>query len=133
MHVTIGRVSTRKGARQHLDTLGRAHCGAGTGITMAATRWTVDGTVHTDTICRRCLPALRTRLAEAAQAGCPDADAAAYMLAPADVAEARDAALLADISAHLTRVHAVPAEDPYEVRMARVAALLAPAPPAQLF
>lgn len=106
MKVTVGKVSTRKDAREHLDILGRAHCGAGNGRTMAATRWTVDATVNIARVCRRCLKALRTRLAEAAAGGDEYAASAATMLAPAD--PRADDALIADIRAHLRNVHTPP-------------------------
>lgn len=94
--VTIGKVSERKGARQHLDVAGRAHCGAGRGTIAAATRWIVDGTVALQTVCRRCIKALRAALAEATDAAGRDA---AYMLTPAAEAAARDAELAADLRA----------------------------------
>lgn len=103
MHITLGKVTGIAGAREHLDVHGRAHCGAGSGRTIAGTRWAVDGTLVADGVCRRCLQALRARLAEAAAAGDQAAADAAYMLEPAD--PRRDAALLADIRAHLTAVH----------------------------
>lgn len=96
--VIIGKVSNRKGARQHLDIAGRAHCGAGRGTTSADTRWVVDGTVDTATVCRRCLKALRAALAEAAATHPAAADAAYMLTAPAEAAE-RDAALAADLLA----------------------------------
>lgn len=104
MQVIIGKVSNRNGAREHLDVLGRAHCGAGNGITMQATRWQVDATLNVERICRRCLKALRARLAEASAGGCEYAKGAAYMLEPADQAAARDRLMLADMRSHLRAV-----------------------------
>lgn len=94
--VMIGRVSTRKNARQHLDTAGRAHCGAGTGVIAAATRWAVDGSVATETVCRRCIKALRTALAAQPDTDTAAAGAALFLATPADAAR-EDAALLADL------------------------------------
>lgn len=102
--VALGKVSERKGARQHLDVAGRAHCGAGRGTIAAATRWAVDATVDTTTVCRRCLKALRAALA--ANLTAETAAGAAHMLAPADVATRRDADLLADMRAFHARLAA---------------------------
>jgi hypothetical protein len=125
--VTIGKVSTRKGARYHLDTLGLAHCGAGTGRIMAATRWVADGTVQLTTVCRRCLKALRARLADAATTGDVYAADAAYTLTPADEAARRDASLLEDIRATLAARWAPPPPLTWEQQQRHRAALLAPA------
>lgn len=100
--VIVGKVSDRKGARTHLDILGRAHCGAGRGIIAAATRWEVDGTVLPATVCRRCIKALRAALAEAATVHQAATDAA-YVLVTPEVAAARNTALLADLIAFHTR------------------------------
>lgn len=100
-HIIIGKVSTLKNARWHLSILGRAHCGAGTGRTAAATRWRVDGSVTREQVCRRCLKTLRRRLAENAASGDVYAQAADTMLAPDD--PRRDAEMLADIRIQLTR------------------------------
>lgn len=114
MHTTgqviIGKVSTRKNARQHLDTDGRAHCGAGRGIIFDDTRWAVDITVDRDTVCRRCTKALRAALA-ARPSGDEHAHGAALVLAPAAEAMAADAELAADILAfHRDRAAAKAAE-----------------------
>ena len=136
MRVTIGKVSTRKGARWHLDVVGFAHCGAGTGRTMAATRWIADGTVELATVCRRCLKALRTRLADAETAGDISAKAAAYVLAPADVAAARDADLMRDLRAfhrELATRNAPPAPLTWEQQQAHRARLFSDEPIDALF
>lgn len=112
MHIIIGKVSALEGARQHLDVLGRAHCGAGSGRTIAATRWRADATLRLSEVCRRCLKALRKRTEAAASAGDTAAADAVIALEPAD--PRRDAALLADIRAHLRRVH-TPEPTPLEL------------------
>lgn len=113
MQVIIGRVSARKGARQHLDVAGRAHCGAGNGITAAATRWVVDGTVQLATVCRRCIKALRKALAAQAEAGDLVAADAAYAVATPEQVAAREAELAAAINAHLAQVN-IPEPTPAE-------------------
>lgn len=105
--VVIGKVSNRKNARWHLDILGRAHCGAGRGITAAATRWSVDGTIELASVCRRCLKALRVRLAEQ-PAGDAYASDAAYALAPAEQVAAREAELIPAIRAHVRAMRQLP-------------------------
>jgi hypothetical protein len=129
--VLIGKVSDRKGARQHLDVAGRAHCGAGRGVIAAATRWEVDATVVTDTVCRRCLKALRAALAAAAAVHTAAADAAYYLTPPAQAA-ARDAELAADLFAFHTRRQAeaaapAPAWNHRELLLAELAAMPVPA------
>lgn len=110
--ILIGKVSTLEGARWHLDILGRAHCGAGRGRTLAATRWRVDATVPLDEVCKRCLKALRRRVAEAEAAGDAYATGAVVALRPDD--PRRDAALIADIREHLRRAH-TPEPTPLEL------------------
>jgi hypothetical protein len=110
--IIIGKVSALEGAREHLDVLGRAHCGAGNGRTIAATRWRADATLRLSGICKRCLKALRKRIADAAAAGDTAAAGAVIALEPDD--PRRDAALLADIRAHLRRVH-TPEPTPLEL------------------
>ena len=61
--ITLGKVSARKGARNHLDVTGRAHCGAGRGIIADATRTTANGDLNIAGVCRRCLKALRATVA----------------------------------------------------------------------
>lgn len=61
--VILGRVTERKGARLHLDTAGRAHCGAGRGTIAADTRRQLDGDADATTVCRRCIKAIRAALA----------------------------------------------------------------------
>lgn len=95
--INIAKVSTRPAARDHYDVAGRAYCGAGSGITSAATRWRPDATVNVARVCRRCLKALRVALATAAAAGDQYAAGAAEFLAPAD--PRRDAALVESIRA----------------------------------
>jgi hypothetical protein len=112
--ILIGKVSARPNAREHLDVHGRAYCGAGRGITAAATRWRVDGTVVTDRVCRRCLKTLRRLLAEAATAGDQYASDAAYFLEPAGPARAAaDVAMISSIRATV-RAAAVPPATPLE-------------------
>lgn len=101
--IEIGKVSNREDAREHWSVYGWAFCGAGAGRTMAATRWRVDGTVLVAGVCRRCLKALRRRLAEAGDAGDEYAASAAYMLEPQDAA--RDRLMVADMRRHLRAVH----------------------------
>jgi hypothetical protein len=108
MQVIIGKVSTRTNARDHLDVHGRAHCGAGNGVTMQATRWQLDATVIVERICRRCIKALRRRLAEQAATGDQHSAGAAHMLAPADQAAAADRLMLSDMRRHLRAVHTPP-------------------------
>lgn len=94
--VTIGRVTTRKGARTHLDINGRAHCGAGRGIIDPATRWVADATVDPAVVCRRCIKALRAALAAQPADDIAAAGAALYLQTP-EQATAHDAALAADL------------------------------------
>lgn len=107
--VIIGKVSERKGARNHLDVAGRAHCGAGRGTIAEATRRAIDGDLDATNMCRRCIKALRTTLAgviaAAELAGGPMTraetaarDAAALFATPAERA-AREAELAAGIIA----------------------------------
>lgn len=103
MHVLMAKVTTIAGARLHLDVHGLAHCGAGRGRTLAATRWRIDGTVELTEVCRRCLKAARRRVAEAAATGDAYATDAQVALQPHD--PRADDALVADIAAHLRRVH----------------------------
>lgn len=104
MHIFLGKVSTIRNARQHLDVLGRAHCGAGRGSTITATRWRADATIRIADVCRRCLKALRRAVASAAATGDTYAADAAIALEPND--PRRDDALVADIRAHLSHVYA---------------------------
>lgn len=85
--VILGKVSERKGARLHLDTAGRAHCGAGRGTIAADTRRQLDGDADATTVCRRCIKAIRAALAAAVAAY----DTADGPMTPAEIA-ARDAA-----------------------------------------
>jgi hypothetical protein len=87
--VILGKVTERKGARLHLDTAGRAHCGAGRGTIAADTRRQLDGDADALTVCRRCIKAIRAALAAILDA----AAAAGGMMTPAE-AIARDAANL---------------------------------------
>lgn len=111
--VILGKVSDRKGARLHLDTGGRAHCGAGRGVIDENTRRAADGELPTATVCLRCRKALRAALAAvldaAAQLGgeMTAAEAAARNAAnlfatPAELA-ARDAEIAAGIRAENRR------------------------------
>lgn len=56
----VGPVTTRPGARLHLDVLGRAHCGAGTGRILAPSA-PLDET-HRGRLCRRCVRRVRQLL-----------------------------------------------------------------------
>ncbi|GLY08197.1 hypothetical protein [Actinoplanes sp. NBRC 101535] len=104
MHIHTGKVTTRSGARTHYDIRGLAHCGAGTGRTHTATRQRADATTDLTTICRRCLPALRRALADAATTGDPAAASAALALRPPAQAALEDAARLAELRAFHTRL-----------------------------
>ncbi len=103
--VTIGKVTNRKGARNHLDINGRAHCGAGRGTIDPATRRVPDATINTGAVCLRCRKALRAALA-ARPADDIAAAGAAHYLQPDDEATAYDTQLAADIRTHLQAVHA---------------------------
>lgn len=59
----LGRVSTRAGARLHLDVLGRAHCGAGTGRIRGAGRELERA--DAPLVCRRCNRRLRELMVDA--------------------------------------------------------------------
>lgn len=107
--VILGKVSDRKGARLHLDTGGRAHCGAGRGIIAEDSRRAATGDLTPATVCLRCRKALRAALAEtiaaAATAGgtmttaeMHARDAANLFATPGELA-ARDAELAAGIRA----------------------------------
>jgi len=61
--ITVGHVSTRKGARLHLATDGAAPCGSGT-RTIRDARIMVSGDVPL--ICKRCQVAIRTLASQAA-------------------------------------------------------------------
>lgn len=62
--VQVGKVTTLKRARLHLDVDGRARCGSGRGRILGGTR---RAPVPADepTICRHCLPHLRRAIDEA--------------------------------------------------------------------
>lgn len=128
MRVTLGRVTTREDARQHLNIHGLAYCGAGTGRTIKATRHEIDGTAVLEAICLRCLPALRRHVAAAAATGDPYAADAAYAIAPADVVAAREAELTADLATFHTHLAAqrntLPAPLTWDARQALRAELL---------
>lgn len=105
MQVTIGKVSNRKGARDHLDIHGRAHCGAGRGIIDPATRRVPDATIDTTAVCRRCLKALRAALDARPADDIAAAGAAHYLQTPAEAAT-HDSRLADDVRSHLRAVHA---------------------------
>lgn len=86
----IGKVTERKGARNHLVIDGRAHCGAGRGVIAEATRREVNGDTPAESVCRRsCRKALRAALAELVASFATALGA----MSPAEAA-ARDAAAL---------------------------------------
>lgn len=87
--VILGKVSERKGARNHLEVAGRAHCGAGRGEIHADSRRQLDGDTDATTVCRRCVKALRAALAAAVAAY----DATDGPMTPAEI-DAREAASL---------------------------------------
>lgn len=58
MSPMVAQVTTAPGARLHLDNAGNAHCGAGTGRTIATTaRQLADATA--ERLCQRCIKAIR--------------------------------------------------------------------------
>lgn len=109
--VIIGKVSERKGARNHLDVAGRAHCGAGRGTIAEATRRAIDGDLDATSMCRRCVKALRTTLAgviaAAETAGGPmtRAETAARDAANLFATPAETAARAAELAAGILTFH----------------------------
>lgn len=98
--VNVGKVSTRKGARYHLDIHGWAYCGAGRGRTAAATRSRFDGVdVEPVQICRRCLKQLMKALTAAAVSGDAYAESGLFWMTPDDPAD--DARKLAEMAEHI--------------------------------
>jgi hypothetical protein len=125
--VILGKVSERKNARLHLDTGGRAHCGAGRGIIAADTRRYADGDLPAATVCLRCRKALRAALAEVlaaaetaggamTRAESDARDAANLFATPAELA-ARDAEIAAGI-----RAAARARREAQDAELARIAA-----------